>query len=93
MVIKPVKCRKIKKLLQIYIDNALNLGEKEEVKEHLKECPTCRAELKALSSLVKTLKSLPEIAPPPGFTEKVMSKIYQVKDKERKSHSQIGRNL
>jgi len=79
MVIKPVKCKKIKKLLQIYLDNASTFVEKEMVEEHLKKCPTCRAELKAFSSLVKMLKSLPEISPLPGFTENVMSKISQVK--------------
>jgi len=78
-VIKQVECRKIKKLLQLYIDNALTLGEKQMVEEHLKECSTCRAELKSLSSIVKMIGSLPEISPPPDFTEKVMSKIFQVK--------------
>lgn len=79
MVIKQVKCKKIKKLLQLYIDNALTFGEKQMVEEHLKECSTCRAELKSLSSIVKMIESLPEISPPSGFTEKVMSKISQVK--------------
>ena len=79
MVIKQVKCRKIKKLLQLYIDNALTFGEKEIVEEHLKECSTCRAESKSLSSMVKMVESLPEISPPPDFTENVMSKIFQVK--------------
>jgi len=79
MVIKQVKCKKIEKLLQLYIDNALTFGERQMIEEHLKECSTCRAELKSLSSIVKMVGSLPEISPPPGFTEKVMSKISQVK--------------
>ncbi len=79
MVIKQVKCRKIKKLLQLYIDNALTFSEKEIVEKHLKECSTCRAGLKSLSSIAKIIESIPEISPPPDFTEKVMSKISQVK--------------
>jgi len=79
MVIKQVKCRGIKKLLQLYIDDALTFGEKEIVEGHLKECSTCRAELKSLSSMVKMVESLPEISPPPDFMEKVMSKISQIK--------------
>ena len=79
MVIKQVKCRGIKKLLKQYMDNALTFGEKQMVEGHLRECSTCRVELKSLSSMVKMLESLPEISPPPDFTEKVMSKISQVK--------------
>lgn len=79
MVIKQVECKKIKKLLQLYIDNALTSDEKQMVEKHLKGCPTCRAELKPLYSIVKMVGSLPEIPPPPDFTEKVMSKISQVK--------------
>ena len=67
MVIKPVKCKKINKLLQLYRDDALTFGEKQIVEEHLKECSTCRAELKSLSSMVKMIESLPEISPPPDF--------------------------
>ena len=79
MVIKKVKCKKIKKLFQLHIDDALTFGEKQMVEEHLRECSICRAELKSLSSIVKMVESLPEISPPPDFTEKVMSKISQVK--------------
>ena len=79
MVIKQVECKKIKKLLQLYIDNDLTSCEKGVVEGHLKECPTCRAELNTLSSIVKMIKSLPEISPPPDFMEKVMLKISQVK--------------
>ncbi|GAH83212.1 unnamed protein product [marine sediment metagenome] len=79
MVIKQVKCKKIKKLLQLYLDNALTFGEKQMVEKHLKECSACRAELKSLSPIVKMIESLSEISPPPDFTENVMSKISQVK--------------
>jgi predicted anti-sigma-YlaC factor YlaD len=33
-----MNCKKTKKLLQLYIDNALTFGEKQMVEEHLKEC-------------------------------------------------------
>ena len=79
MAVKQVECKKIKKLLQLYIDNALTSCEKQMVEGHLKGCSTCRTELNALSSTVKLLKSFPEISPPPDFTEKVMSRISQLK--------------
>ncbi len=78
-----MNCKKIKKLLQLYIDDALTFGEKQLVEKHLETCPTCRAELKTLSAMVRLMKSLPKVATPPDFTEKLMLKISQIEEKER----------
>jgi len=78
-----MNCKNIKKLLQLYLDEALTFGEKQLVEKHLETCPACRAELKSLSAVVRLIKSLPEISTPPDFTDKLMSKISQIKEKER----------
>ena len=78
-----MNCKKIKKLLKLYIDNTLTFGEKQIVEKHLEKCSECRAELKSLSATVRLIKSLPEVSTPPNFTEKLMSKISQIKEKER----------
>jgi len=70
-----MSCKKVKKLLQLYIDDALTLGEKQQVKQHLEECSACRTELKSLSATVKLIKSLPEVSTPPDFTQNIMAKI------------------
>jgi hypothetical protein len=70
-----MNCKKIKNLLQPYIDNTLTFGEKQLVEEHLEECSACRAESKSLSAMVKLVKSLPEVSTPPNFTENLMAKI------------------
>jgi len=70
-----MNCKKTKKLLQLYIDDALTFGEKQQVEQHLEECSACRAELKSLSASVKLIKSLPEVSTPPNFTENLMAKI------------------
>lgn len=70
-----MNCKKIKNLLQLYIDDALTFGEKQLVEEHLKECSACRTELKLLSSIVQMVESLPEVSTPPDFTENLMTKI------------------
>jgi len=70
-----MNCKKIKNLLQLYIDDALAFGEKQLVEEHLEECYACRAELKSLSAMVRLVKSLPEVSTPPTFTENLMAKI------------------
>jgi len=70
-----MNCQKIKKLLQLYIDDALTFGEKQQVEQHLEECSACRAELKSLSASVKLIKSFHEVSTPPNFTENLMAKI------------------
>jgi len=70
-----MNCKKNKNLLQLYIDDALTFGEKQQVKEHLEECSACRTELKSLSTTVKLIKSLPEVSTPLNFTENLMAKI------------------
>lgn len=74
-----MNCKKIKKLLQPYIDDALTFGEKQQVKQHLEDCSACRAELKSLSVMLKLIKSLPEVSTPPNFTQNIMAKISQEK--------------
>jgi len=78
-----MKCKKIKKLLKLYIDDALTFGERQLVEKHLEKCSECRAELRSLSTMVRLIKSLPKVSTPPNFTEKLMSKISQIKEKER----------
>jgi len=74
-----MNCKKIKKLLQLYIDDALTFGEKQLVEQHLEECSACRTELKSLSATAKLIKSLPEVSTPPDFTQNIMAKISQEK--------------
>ena len=78
-----MNCKKIKKLLQLYIDNTLTFGEKQLVEKHLEKCSKCRAELKSLSTMVRLIESFPEVSTSPNFTENLMSKISQIEEKER----------
>ena len=78
-----MNCKKIKKLLQLYIDDALTFGEKQIVEKHLEKCSECRAELKSLSAMLRLIKSLPEVSTSPNFTENLMSKISQIEEEER----------
>lgn len=78
-----MNCKKIKKLLKLYLDDALTFGEKQLVEKHLEKCSECRAELNQLFATVRLIKSLPEVSTPPNFTEKLMLKISQIEEKER----------
>lgn len=78
-----MNCKKIKKLLKLYIDDSLTFGEKQLVEKHLEKCSECQAELKSLSAVVRIIKSLPEVSASPNFTENLMSKISQIEEEER----------
>ena len=78
-----MNCKKIKKLLQLYIDNTLTFGEKQIVEKHLEKCSECQAELKSLSAMIRLIKSLPEVSTSPDFIEDLMSKISQIEENER----------
>ena len=78
-----MKCKKIRNLLQLYIDEALTFGEKQIVEKHLEKCSECRAELKSLSAMLRLIKSLPEVSTSPNFTENLMSKISQIEEEGR----------
>jgi hypothetical protein len=70
-------CKKIKKLLQLYIDGALTFGEKQLVEQHLEECSACREEHLKLKKIVSALNSISTqpAAVPADFTQNLMAKI------------------
>lgn len=51
-----ITCTQMDVLLSFYIEGDLSKGLKAKVEEHLKNCPTCRAKLEIISSLLKDLK-------------------------------------
>lgn len=53
-------CTQVSALLSFYIDDKLSNQLKQFVEAHLETCPTCRAKLEALRSMVKSLKEVHE---------------------------------
>jgi len=53
-------CTQVSALLSFYIDDKLSCQLKQFVEAHLSTCPTCRAKLDALNSMVKSLKEVHE---------------------------------
>ena len=51
-----ITCTQMDVLISFYIERDLSKALKEKVDEHLKNCPTCRAKLEIISSLLKDLK-------------------------------------
>ena len=65
----------ISRKLSSYLENTLVTNEKEEIKEHLGSCGSCREELANLEWMVGQLKSLSWIEPPPWLSEKIIANI------------------
>lgn len=72
-----MNCQKIKKLLNPYIDKALNVATARQVEEHLKSCPTCNKEYQSLKVIITSLNSLSTQPAPANFTQNLMANISQ----------------
>ncbi|MDI6791927.1 MAG: zf-HC2 domain-containing protein [bacterium] len=53
-----MKCRKVKRLLSIYIDGELEGSKSQEVENHLSTCVSCAGELESLSKQSSHLREL-----------------------------------
>jgi len=72
-----MNCQKIKKLLNPYIDQALDAGTAQQVEEHLKSCSACREEHLKLKQVISAVNSLSPQPVPENLTENIMTKISQ----------------
>ena len=70
-----MNCKKIKKLIQLYIDQEIDSEKIQVLKEHLKTCVSCQKEVNFLTSLKKLISSQEKITPSQDFIAKVMEKI------------------
>jgi predicted anti-sigma-YlaC factor YlaD len=60
-------CLRIKKLIPVYLDHALDTEEQRRVEAHLRICPDCRAEAHAVQKSWEMLAELQEIEPDPNY--------------------------
>ncbi|HBY56746.1 MAG TPA: hypothetical protein DEG96_02615 [Candidatus Atribacteria bacterium] len=72
-----MNCQKIKKLLNSYIDDALEVEIAQQVEEHLKSCPVCNKEYQILKKIETALNSFSPKTAPADFTQNIMAKISQ----------------
>ena len=72
-----MNCQRIIKLLNPYIDQALDAGTAQQVEEHLKSCSACREEYLKLKQVVSALNSISSQPAPVDFTQNIMAKISQ----------------
>lgn len=70
-----MNCHQIQEQLSLYLDNRLDNEKRREIEAHLASCPRCLPEAKLLSDGIKRVAGLPEIEPPAGFSQRVMTQI------------------
>jgi len=68
-------CKDIEGKLAAYQEEALSPEEKSLVEAHLGTCAKCSSLLADLKKTVDLLKDLPEVEPPPWFTQKIMAQV------------------
>ena len=72
-----MNCQKIRKLINLYIDQILDAESAQQVEEHLKSCSACREEYSKLKQVVFSLNSISPQPAPADFTQNIMAKISQ----------------
>ncbi len=66
-----MKCLEALDHLSAYLDDTLEPGLRKQLEQHLARCPSCHREVDELRATVELCRTLPEVAPPPGFGEAV----------------------
>ena len=70
-----MKCRNVQKKLSAYQDTELETHEREQIKEHLLNCRTCREQYAELERVWQTLGEFEEIRPNPWSYQQIVRKI------------------
>jgi len=83
-----ITCKDIEEKLTAYQEGVLSPQEKNLVEDHLAACAQCTSALAGLKKTVDLLKDLPEVEPPPWFTQKIMA---QVREEAEEKNSLLKR--
>lgn len=75
-------CKDIEEKLAAYQEGILSTEERSLVESHLASCAQCSSALADLEKTVGLLRNLPEIEPPPWFTQKIMAHVHEEAEKK-----------
>lgn len=69
-------CRQILKLYQLYVDQEMEDGLIDRIKEHMEECPDCQYRVKFEMEFTTTIKKKVRTRPAPdGLKERIKKKL------------------
>jgi hypothetical protein len=77
-----MECARTEDILSAYLDGDLPEEERKEVAEHLRKCPRCAEEERALGETLSLLRTLPGEKAPPGLLAGVRRRIGEEKAEE-----------
>jgi len=70
-----MKCEQVREKLSEYLDGVLDRDTSALIESHLASCTHCQAEVQVLTEAKRAVASLPVVDPPPGFSQRVMSRV------------------
>lgn len=88
-----MNCAEYKELLVEYVEGLLNESQKQQVAEHLKNCPNCRAEAAQLTNLHDRLVNNGKNIAQGKLEDKVMDRIVREQNVRLKAATQAGAAL
>lgn len=83
-----MKCKKVKRWLSSYLDDALTQEKRNAVKLHLESCQECQKYASELETIWKCLDVLPSMPENPYFVHRVLARI---REKESEQFSFMDR--
>ena len=75
-----MKCEKFEKFLSPYLEDELNLEEKNVIEMHLKVCKSCSDLLTLMKETKESLTHFPELE----VSENLLSRLYSIPDKKKR---------
>jgi predicted anti-sigma-YlaC factor YlaD len=73
--VRKMKCKKVKRMISLYMDGELKPDNEKKLFEHLETCESCRKEKNLLECINQMLLPPKEIQPSPQFLFKLKQKI------------------
>lgn len=68
-------CKRVQKLISLYIDGLLPERERADAEAHLNSCPSCAAQQKRMLRALGSFTALERVSPPPGGWERLRDRL------------------
>ncbi len=65
----------IRRNLPAYCSGDLSPAEQAQIRDHLASCPACRGEVTELETVMRLLRTTPQVEPPPWLATRVMARV------------------
>ena len=70
-----MKCKRVQKLISIFIDGELKSGEKETIESHLRNCRICAEKMREMEGVQKLFSAAPKHTAPEHFAANVIANL------------------